>query len=952
MLPTQVNSNIPPDFDWVAYRSLNKDLHYITNEKDALKHWKIHGHYQNRKYTLENRDNESLNHIVSVFGMDIVDEYRNKMNEVPKDFNWIAYKSLNNDLKNLYTYTDAVKHYKKHGYYQSRSYTFESNTNVQTEKASNNIYENLNIQQILEMSEINYGILNRQNGLPEDFDWHIYKSKNPDLSGIKTYNDAVKHYKEHGYMENRKYYNKDKPHTETLSSQNEPLQMQLSIQNHPSTQLQYHGENKKPTSTSTNFDCKRIDKQEIPKDFEWLSYKKLNPDLLNINSYLDAIMHYREHGWRENRKYKLEKETEILDTHMEKVHVDYDWVDFRARPKKAIRTTTEVLNIEIPKDFDWKAYKLLNTDLTNINGYSDAVRHYRDHGYREQRSYKFVQNIIDKTQVITKNAESYHLVPNICDIVETKHKKEILVPKKPIIRYQGIQHNVNIKQTSNIPLTSKQPTIRPPTFKPPTIIPQTIKPPTIKPPTKKPQTVKPPPTIKSATIKPYVNKPQIKLKQYISNGKNGVGCIGIPNIIHFIYGFKEQKNEFELFRYLSIMSAYHLNHPDNIYFYYKYEPFGYLWERVKPFLTLVQMEPPETVYGKKLRGYAHQADIVRLNVLNEKGGIYLDIDTITLRPMTELLVNEFVMGIQGENYGLCNAIMLCKANTEFGHSWMKSYESYNGQWDTHSVVLPYKLSKIYPITVLPNDAFFYPLWDNFMDYVLSENINYDCCNRILSKSYCLHLWELENENILRNINEQNIFEQNTLYNIIARKFIKNHITIIMILSNIPDNIVEMIGSFYKILSKDIIHECIIYYNGCELNTENQRYSDNLSNINPKFKVNVQQIKQNTSEIKKHLCEDIKSGIIFYTNNMIHIKNENIMEKLTNYLYDESIGMIGIAGRNDNESSKFVDEIYGLQVFRSEIFSYGIKIDTNNFDDDMEFSKRIKNLGKKLLIIND
>ena len=56
--------------------------------------------------------------------------------------------------------------------------------------------------------------------------------------------------------------------------------------------------------------------------------------------------------------------------------------------------------------------------------------------------------------------------------------------------------------------------------------------------------------------------------------------------------------------------------------------------------------------GRRLRKFAHQSDVIRLQVLNQRGGIYLDIDTICLRPLQEFRRHDFVMGLQGDNYGL------------------------------------------------------------------------------------------------------------------------------------------------------------------------------------------------------------------------------------------------------------------------------------------------------------
>lgn len=46
---------------------------------------------------------------------------------------------------------------------------------------------------------------NRRRGVPDDFDWIAYRSLNPDLRSILSYPEAVKHYLQHGYRQNRPY---------------------------------------------------------------------------------------------------------------------------------------------------------------------------------------------------------------------------------------------------------------------------------------------------------------------------------------------------------------------------------------------------------------------------------------------------------------------------------------------------------------------------------------------------------------------------------------------------------------------------------------------------------------------------------------------------------------------------------------------------------------------------
>ena len=120
----------------------------------------------------------------------------------------------------------------------------------------------------------------------------------------------------------------------------------------------------------------------------------------------------------------------------------------------------------------------------------------------------------------------------------------------------------------------------------------------------------------------------------------------IPNIIHFVYGFKPQTTEFELYKYLAIKSALLINNPSKIYFHYKYEPYGYYWDQIKHSLTLEYVEPPSEIYGNQLTHYAHQSDVIRLQKLQKYGGIYLDIDTICLKSFEELRKYDLVLGVQ------------------------------------------------------------------------------------------------------------------------------------------------------------------------------------------------------------------------------------------------------------------------------------------------------------------
>ena len=223
----------------------------------------------------------------------------------------------------------------------------------------------------------------------------------------------------------------------------------------------------------------------------------------------------------------------------------------------------------------------------------------------------------------------------------------------------------------------------------------------------------------------------------------------IPNILHFNFGFKRGAT-FELEHYIAVASAIHHNQPDCVVFLYEHEPNGDAWQMLKRIVTPIQVKAPRTVFGRKLEHHSHKSDVVRLYVLNILGGIYLDLDTITLRSFRSLRENDrFVMAYQGAeghpNRGLCNATMLAPPNSLFGKYWYMNYKTFDGsQWDYHSVQLPRVLANMpnlnLPVTVLDERAFFHPMWgDDFADTVFKTP--HVKTKSVFAESYSIHLWE-------------------------------------------------------------------------------------------------------------------------------------------------------------------------------------------------------------------
>jgi hypothetical protein len=192
----------------------------------------------------------------------------------------------------------------------------------------------------------------------------------------------------------------------------------------------------------------------------------------------------------------------------------------------------------------------------------------------------------------------------------------------------------------------------------------------------------------------------------------------IPNIVHFIYGLKGPGEPLFYFHYLAVLSAIRVNRPDAVYFHYQYPPEGQWWDEIQQLVVPVQRNARESIGTQRLSHYAHRCDVMRLEILLEQGGVYLDIDTLCIQPWRDLLDHSFVIG-EELPYGrpvasLCNAVMLSEIGAGFVKAWLEHYPSSfkEGEWTTTSCVLPRLLSQtpeLGPrITILPVEKLHHP----------------------------------------------------------------------------------------------------------------------------------------------------------------------------------------------------------------------------------------------------
>ena len=202
-------------------------------------------------------------------------------------------------------------------------------------------------------------------------------------------------------------------------------------------------------------------------------------------------------------------------------------------------------------------------------------------------------------------------------------------------------------------------------------------------------------------------------------GVGGLEMRRIPKILHYNFGMARDfgGKPWSLVHHVCLKSAIERLRPDQVFFYYEFEPTGPWWNLSRKLVTSVSIEAPREIFGRPLVHVAHRSDVVRLQKLIEHGGIYLDADVLVQRDFDDLLGHSAVLGQEGKaaEYGLGNAIILAEPQSSFLCRWLDQYRSFRSRGEDkfyveHSVQLPLKLARDYPeeITVLSHKAFNWP----------------------------------------------------------------------------------------------------------------------------------------------------------------------------------------------------------------------------------------------------
>jgi mannosyltransferase OCH1-like enzyme len=225
----------------------------------------------------------------------------------------------------------------------------------------------------------------------------------------------------------------------------------------------------------------------------------------------------------------------------------------------------------------------------------------------------------------------------------------------------------------------------------------------------------------------------------------------IPKIIHIIY-FKVR--DLEEYNYRCIASMAHHMPGYKILVHNDIEPVGnQWWDKIKSIKTVEihHMDRPSHFDGLALHHVQYQADVTRLDVLYEQGGVYLDLDMLILQNFEKVFQTgkDFYISCEGpkdENgkVSLINSFLASKPKNEFIKHWLEGFKSglRMENWayhirDTNRIILennPHFMYK-YRIEILDHKHFFPLLWTDYDAFHNRRKVEFG------DDSYGVHLFD-------------------------------------------------------------------------------------------------------------------------------------------------------------------------------------------------------------------
>lgn len=171
----------------------------------------------------------------------------------------------------------------------------------------------------------------------------------------------------------------------------------------------------------------------------------------------------------------------------------------------------------------------------------------------------------------------------------------------------------------------------------------------------------------------------------------------VPNVVHYVIF---NKPELRFFEFASFLSVVRFVQPCAILVHGDILPSGSYWNHIRaiyPNIIHVKRSPPTVIFGQKRVFPAHSSDIMRIQAMIEYGGIYIDTDTMFVKPIDYLRSFPCTMSAQSSNV-TSSAFISSEKNSTFVNEWLNGYKKHylSYHYTYNAMTFPFRLAKRIP----------------------------------------------------------------------------------------------------------------------------------------------------------------------------------------------------------------------------------------------------------------
>jgi hypothetical protein len=237
---------------------------------------------------------------------------------------------------------------------------------------------------------------------------------------------------------------------------------------------------------------------------------------------------------------------------------------------------------------------------------------------------------------------------------------------------------------------------------------------------------------------------------------------GENELIHFIWLTQPGSRPFSFINALAIRAAATRHYADDIIMWCNEVPRNNPnWHMVQDLFEVRPIEMPSEIDGIPLEHIQYKADVLRLQILQKHGGIYLDTDTLLLKRLHPLVGPEMVLARETSD-SLGMSPIIAKPNADFINVWLQRIPAALevGTWAYHSVNLPVEISKYHFCDIRPQAEFFpFDLRHNY----LFDDGRADEHTKRLGDPYALHVYETYWAGYIDGVDESYMRTRDTLF---------------------------------------------------------------------------------------------------------------------------------------------------------------------------------------------